>query len=149
MAGWHITSKSNTHKDGLITSSCFSCLYCWVSLTIFCWQLLRYEYQLISIEVSVIISNCFYCLKNRVWGRLIRVLDFEGNRDWFIKTWFFITLLLSKKLSNINSWSEIDIKIWNNIINGLWKTKKMATSTLRLKDIFRFRYEHPSKCKKS
>ena len=60
-----------------------------------------------------------------------------------------ITLLLSKKLSNINSWSETDIKIWNNIMNGLWKTKKMATSTLRLKDILRFRYEHPLKCKKS
>ena len=59
------------------------------------------------------------------------------------------TLLLSKKLSNINSWSETDIKIWNNIINGLWKTKKMATSTLRLKDILQFRYEHPLKCKKS
>ena len=59
------------------------------------------------------------------------------------------TLLVIKKLSNINSRSEIDIKIWNNSINGFWKTKKMATSTLRLKNILGLRYEHPLNCKKS
>ena len=59
------------------------------------------------------------------------------------------TLLVIKKLSNINSWYKTGPKIWNNIINGLWKTKKMATWTLRLKDILWFRYEHPLKCKKS
>ena len=39
---------------------------------------------------------------------------------------FHFTLLVIKKLSNVNSWSKTDIKIWNNIINGLWKAKKMV-----------------------
>ena len=84
--------------------------------------------------------------KHRFWSRGCK--DIRGQPTvvaWIVE----LTLRLIKKLSNINSWSEIDIKIWNNIINGLWKTKKMATWTLRLKDILWFRYEHPLKCKKS
>ena len=72
-----------------------------------------------------------------------------GHFCWVTNSNLLYTLLLRKKLSNINSWSETNIKIWNNIINGLWKTKKMATSTLKLKDILGFRYEHILKCKNS
>ena len=70
-------------------------------------------------------------------------------KKWWNTLIYILTLLVIKKLSNINSWSEMDIKIWNIIINGLWKSKKITTSTLRLKDILWFRYEHTLKCKKS